>query len=80
MPKRLINEKAKIDPANKAMVLDQWMTPPCAVEAHWRAPARSVITQKCQAGHPPKEARSSYLSLLARVTSTSQPQGGRIND
>jgi hypothetical protein len=33
MPKRLINEKAKIDPANKAMVLDQWMTPPCAVEA-----------------------------------------------
>jgi hypothetical protein len=33
MPKRLINEKAKIDPANKAMVLDQWMTPPCAIEA-----------------------------------------------
>jgi hypothetical protein len=33
MPKRLINEKAKIDPANKAMVLDQWMTPPCVCEA-----------------------------------------------
>jgi hypothetical protein len=33
MTRRLINEKHRVDPANKATVLDQWMTPPCAVEA-----------------------------------------------
>jgi hypothetical protein len=31
MSARLINEKHKVDITNKAMVLDQWMTPPCVV-------------------------------------------------
>jgi hypothetical protein len=33
MTRQLINEKHRVDPANKAMVLDQWMTPPCVCEA-----------------------------------------------